>query len=75
MTPPYFLLWLRYTTFIPLYPLGVSSEMTMAYLALPIIKAKRPLSISLPNKLNFGFDYYWACWAIIAGYLPGILLS
>ena len=71
MTPPYPLLWLRYTAFIPLYPLGVASEMTMAYLALPVIKAKRPLSVQLPNSFNWGMDYYWCCWLIILGYLPG----
>jgi len=36
---PYFLLWLRYTGFIVLYPLGVASELTVAYLALPTIKS------------------------------------
>lgn len=71
-TPPYPHLWLRYTSFIPLYPLGVASEMTMAYLALPIIKANRPLSISMPNALNWSFDYYTLCWIIICSYLPGL---
>ena len=73
--PPYAQLWLRYSAFIPLYPLGVASELTMAYLALPIIKAKQPLSIQLPNSLNFGFDYYLVCWLIIAAYLPGPFIS
>ena len=71
--PPYAQLWLRYSAFIPLYPLGVASELTMAYLALPIIKAKQPLSVHLPNAFNFGFDYYTLCWLIIASYLPGPL--
>lgn len=69
--PPYVQLWLRYSAFLPLYPLGVASELTMAYLALPIIKAKQPLSVHLPNLFNFGFDYYTVCWAIIVAYLPG----
>ena len=72
--PPYAQLWLRYSAFIPLYPLGVASELTMAYLALPIIKAKQPLSVHLPNAFNFGFDYYTLCWLIIASYLPGLPL-
>ena len=72
-SPPYFLLWLRYTGFIVLYPLGVSSELTMAWLAMPVIKAKRIASIAMPNAANFAFDYYLACWVIIALYLPGVL--
>ena len=69
---PYPLLWLRYTTFIVLYPLGVASEMTMVYLAMPTIRKERPLSFSMPNKVNFAFDYYWFCWCAIACYIPGL---
>lgn len=36
---PYPVLWARYTGFIVLYPLGVASELTLAYLALPTIKS------------------------------------
>ena len=70
-TPPYPLLWLRYSAFIPLYPLGVASELTMASLALPVIRVKRPLTLDMPNALNWGFDYYYFCWLAIACYLPG----
>lgn len=72
MTPPYPLLWLRYSAFIPLYPLGVASELTMASLALPVIRVKRPLTLDMPNALNWGFDYYCFCWLVIACYLPGL---
>jgi very-long-chain (3R)-3-hydroxyacyl-CoA dehydratase len=68
---PYPVKWLRYSAFLPLYPLGVASELTMAYLALPAIRERRPWSVALPNPANFGFDYYTACWIIIALYLPG----
>lgn len=44
---PYVLLWLRYTAFIVLYPLGVASELAMVALAMPYIKAHRPLSIQV----------------------------
>jgi hypothetical protein len=71
MTPPYLLLWLRYSAFIPLYPLGVASELTMASLALPVIRVHRPLTLDMPNALNWSFDYYYFCWAAIACYLPG----
>jgi hypothetical protein len=68
---PYVLLWLRYTAFLVLYPLGVSSELTMVWLAAPTIRAERPLSVSLPNPWNVGFDYHLACWAVVALYVPG----
>lgn len=44
---PYVLLWLRYTAFILLYPLGVGSELAMVWLALPAIRADRPWSIQV----------------------------
>lgn len=69
---PYPLLWLRYSTFVILYPLGVASEMTMVYLAMPTIRKERPLSFSMPNSVNFAFDYYWFCWVAIACYVPGL---
>lgn len=72
LSPPYPLLWLRYSTFIVLYPLGVASELTMGWLARPTIKDARPLSVRLPNAANFAFDYYWACWIIAALYIPGV---
>ena len=56
-----------------LYPLGVSSELTMAWLAMPVIRAKQLWSVGMPNRANFAFDYYLACWLIIALYLPGEL--
>lgn len=68
---PYLLLWLRYTGFIVLYPLGVSSELTMVWLALPAIRAGRLLYLDLPNPLNFGFDYHLICWVVVALYAPG----
>ena len=63
--------WLRYSGFIVLYPLGVSSELAMVWLALPVIRAKNIWSISLPNAVNFGFSYYYACILFVALYLPG----
>ncbi|KAL6764037.1 tyrosine phosphatase-like protein [Haematococcus lacustris] len=69
---PYPLLWLRYSGFIVLYPLGVASELTMAYLAMPTIKRTSLWAYTMPNALNIGFDYYIVCWLIIAGYLPGL---
>lgn len=68
---PYFLLWLRYTAFIVLYPLGVSSELAMVALALPELRATQKFNISMPNSWNFGFTYWIACLVGVVAYLPG----
>jgi very-long-chain (3R)-3-hydroxyacyl-CoA dehydratase len=56
-TCPFWLTWLRYTMFIPLYPIGVLGEILSIYNALPVIEGKGMYSIRLPNAWNFGFDY------------------
>lgn len=71
---PYPLLWLRYTTFIPLYPLGVASEMTMVALALPHIRKSQMWSIRMPNAFNFAFDYFLFCLLAVVIYIPGTCL-
>lgn len=69
---PYAVLWLRYTTFLPLYPLGVASELSMVWLALPAIRAAHVWCIDMPNALNFGFDYSIFCLVVVVGYIPGV---
>jgi very-long-chain (3R)-3-hydroxyacyl-CoA dehydratase len=54
---PRWLTWLRYSAFIPLYPLGVACELTAIYLALPDLRRFRLWSVSMPNAANFAFDY------------------
>ena len=68
------LLWARYSAFLPLYPLGVASELTMVWLALSTLKRERPWSIEMPNAFNFGFDYFWTCMLIVIAYVPGLYL-
>lgn len=50
--------WLRYNTFMVLYPLGIASECWLVYNAIP-----------LANKLRV--EYGYALWAILAIYVPG----
>ena len=69
---PYFLTWLRYTTFIVLYPIGVSSELAMVWLALPIIRQQQLYAYPMPNPINMGFDYAVACIIISLLYAPGV---
>ena len=70
---PYALSWLRYTTFIVLYPLGVASELALVALALPSIKQRQLLAYPMPNVVNMSFSYAALCRIIMACYLPGAL--
>lgn len=56
---PGWLKWLRYSAFIPLYPLGFAAEVVCLLVALPHLKTARPLSVDMPNAHNFAFDF-WA---------------
>lgn len=55
--PPW-LLWLRYNTFFVLYPIGITSEVVLMYLAIEPAKA-----------LGTGYD--WLLKAVIGIYVPG----
>ena len=68
---PGFMVWLRYSGFLVLYPLGVSSELAMVWLALPVIRLKGLWSIALPNPINFALSYDVVCVLAVAAYLPG----
>ncbi|WMV53276.1 hypothetical protein MTR67_046661 [Solanum verrucosum] len=68
---PSWLLWLRYSTFLLLYPIGITSEVGLIYNALPYMKEYGKYSIRMPNKWNFSFDYYYAAFVCLAIYLPG----
>jgi len=62
--------WLRYSGFLILYPLGAGSEMMLLYKAMPYIRERGLWSLTLPNKLNFAFDFYKVCWVLLLLYLP-----
>ncbi|KAM0953556.1 putative very-long-chain (3R)-3-hydroxyacyl-CoA dehydratase [Dioscorea sansibarensis] len=68
---PSWLLWLRYSTFLILYPSGISSEVGLIYIALPFIKASEKYCIRMPNKWNFSFDYFYAAILVLLTYVPG----
>ena len=53
--------WLRYNTFLVLYPLGVASECWLIYSAIPLASEKRP-------------ELGYALWAVLAGYIPGFYI-
>eukprot|EP00197_Chlamydomonas_leiostraca_P011161 CAMPEP_0202861760 /NCGR_PEP_ID=MMETSP1391-20130828/3050_1 /ASSEMBLY_ACC=CAM_ASM_000867 /TAXON_ID=1034604 /ORGANISM="Chlamydomonas leiostraca, Strain SAG 11-49" /LENGTH=220 /DNA_ID=CAMNT_0049541195 /DNA_START=17 /DNA_END=679 /DNA_ORIENTATION=- len=67
---PSFLTWLRYTAFIPLYPVGVGAELALLWQGLPHLAARGAYSLRLPNQLNWGFDYKIFAQMVMVIYLP-----
>lgn len=65
-----YLKWLRYTMFIPLYPLGVASELALVWIALPAIRDIHLWSLAMPNAFNFAFDYPTYVMIYSSLYLP-----
>ncbi|PVD19556.1 hypothetical protein C0Q70_20046 [Pomacea canaliculata] len=51
--------WLRYTLWIPLYPLGILLEGTLVFMAIPLFEETGFFSFSLPNTLNMAFYFPW----------------
>lgn len=54
---PYPILWLRYSFFVVLYPIGIVAEWLIYYLTLQHVDETRIYSIAMPNKYNFAFDF------------------
>ncbi|PZD43652.1 Ptpl, Protein tyrosine phosphatase-like protein (contains Pro instead of catalytic Arg) [Pyrenophora tritici-repentis] len=50
--------WLRYNTFLVLYPLGIASECWLVYKAIPLAKERNEL-------------FAYAFWTVLAVYVPG----
>ncbi|CAO1402544.1 unnamed protein product [Diamesa hyperborea] len=67
---PYVLVWLRYTTFIILYPIGVTGELLCFYWATKHVYATKQWSIEMPNSLNATFSYFYTLWMIMLSYIP-----
>lgn len=68
---PSWLLWLRYSTFLLLYPTGITGEVGLTYIALPYMKESEKYCIRMPNKWNFSFDYSYFAILILGFYVPG----
>ncbi|EOX91952.1 Tyrosine phosphatase-like protein PASTICCINO 2A isoform 2, partial [Theobroma cacao] len=64
-------LWLRYSSFLVLYPTGISSEVGLVYFALPYIKGSEKYSVRMPNKWNFSLDYFYLAILALGFYVPG----
>lgn len=67
---PKLLTWLRYSTFVFLYPIGVSGELICMYHAQQYISETGAYSMELPNVYNFTFSYLYLVWFLMFLYIP-----
>ncbi|XP_055305571.1 very-long-chain (3R)-3-hydroxyacyl-CoA dehydratase hpo-8 [Sitodiplosis mosellana] len=67
---PGFLTFLRYTTFIVLYPTGVTGELWCLYWAQSYAQKHKIWSIEVPNTSNFTFSYLYFLWIVMLLYIP-----
>lgn len=67
---PHILVWLRYTTFIALYPIGVTGELLCFYAAQKYAANTDAWSYALPNKWNFTFSYHYFLLTVMFLYIP-----
>lgn len=54
--PPGWLTALRYSLFVPLFPVGAGTEAWLIYKALPTLRKRPDLSVSIPGL--FSISYY-----------------
>lgn len=67
---PYFVKFLRYTTFIALYPIGVTGELLCIYSAQQEVNRTKLWTISMPNSANFIFNYSHFLVFVMLLYIP-----
>ena len=71
---PRILLWLRYSLFYVLYPIGVYGEMKVLYDSLAGIERTNFLSKSFPNQWNLGFSFAtYIRFFLLVLYIPGLI--
>jgi very-long-chain (3R)-3-hydroxyacyl-CoA dehydratase len=69
-TAPKWLVWLRYSAFALLYPVGFAGEIGCLVKALPHLEATGKFSVALPNKYNFAFHFPSFLWLLFATAYP-----
>ncbi|XP_043283891.1 very-long-chain (3R)-3-hydroxyacyl-CoA dehydratase 2 [Venturia canescens] len=68
---PHFIVFLRYTTFIALYPIGVTGELLCFYWAQMYARDfPDAWSYALPNPWNFTFSYRYFLISVMLLYIP-----
>ncbi|XP_017774423.1 PREDICTED: very-long-chain (3R)-3-hydroxyacyl-CoA dehydratase [Nicrophorus vespilloides] len=68
-----FLTWLRYTIWIPLYPMGFICEGVIMLRSIPYFEETQQFSFQMPNKYNFIFSFPLLLRVyLLFFFLPGI---
>ncbi|CAH1102667.1 unnamed protein product [Psylliodes chrysocephalus] len=67
---PYFLTWLRYSTFTILYPIGITGELLCIYAAQKEVGENGLYSIKMPNQFNVIFNYQHVLVFLMLLYIP-----
>ncbi|XP_028162435.1 very-long-chain (3R)-3-hydroxyacyl-CoA dehydratase hpo-8 [Ostrinia nubilalis] len=67
---PQTLSYLRYSTFLILYPLGVTGEILCMYHSLDEIVEKKLYTVSFPNDWNVAFNFYYFMYFYMFMYFP-----
>jgi len=69
--PPKLLVWLRYSLFLVLYPLGVASELALAHASIgPLGKSKNLDVLQMPNALNISLHGPTLMRVFMSCYMP-----
>ena len=68
---PRWLVRLRYSLFIPLYPLGMLAELVCLVHAVPVLRREETWTLHMPNSVNFSFDWFYYVIFDALLYLPG----
>ncbi|XP_041974705.1 very-long-chain (3R)-3-hydroxyacyl-CoA dehydratase hpo-8 [Aricia agestis] len=64
------LLFLRYSTFLVLYPFGITGELLCMYYSLEEVAKKQLFTVSMPNQWNFIFNYQYFLMFYMFLYIP-----
>ncbi|XP_064097282.1 very-long-chain (3R)-3-hydroxyacyl-CoA dehydratase hpo-8-like [Macrobrachium nipponense] len=67
---PHIITFLRYTMFIVLYPMGITGELLCIYAALPVALKTGIYSTTMPNSINFTFNFYYTMIIFALMYIP-----
>eukprot|EP01071_Lankesteria_metandrocarpae_P015154 Lankesteria_metandrocarpae@DN9383_c0_g1_i1.p1 len=69
--------YLRYSAFIVLYPIGITSEACCVLAALPVMKSEyrlRHWPVAMPNVLNFELSLFHMYVLVLVLYVPGTVI-
>lgn len=70
-----FLTWLRYTIWIPLYPVGTAMEVILFCSAMNVIASDNLYEIQLPNSLNIILKFTWYIRLHVAGLIYTVVFA